>query len=99
MNIFFYKTTSIYHRLTWLIFFVSLPNWVFADESRIVNTNAQTCLSLNFTCATNEIPFFNTQGCGCRPIPADANCSIVESSSEHTNESISPTIEPDRIEP
>jgi hypothetical protein len=50
---------------------------VAADNSRYLNTDSQACLNLRFDCAYNEIPFFNTQGCGCRPAPLDVDCQTL----------------------
>lgn len=59
-----------------LLSLLSLPCFA-ADNNRYLNTDPQACLNLRIDCADNEIPFFNTQGCGCRPQPLDADCQTL----------------------
>jgi len=59
-----------------LLCLLSLPCFA-ADNSRYLNLDPQACLNLRFDCAHDEVPFFNTQGCGCRPAPLDADCQTL----------------------
>ena len=67
-------TIKIY---VWSLLSLLSLSCVAAENSRYLNPDPQACLNLRFDCAENEIPFFNTQGCGCRPVPLDADCQTL----------------------
>ncbi|MDD2816768.1 MAG: hypothetical protein PHP00_13705 [Thiotrichaceae bacterium] len=79
-----------------LLSLLSLPCFA-ADNSPYLNTDPQACLNLRFDCAYDEVPFFDTQGCGCRPAPLDADCQTLalSTSSILENSNAEPSPQPD----
>jgi len=60
---------KIYYFLLWSCL-LNLHSLSFASdekfESRYLNTQVESCMTLQWTCNENEFPFFDQQGCGCR---------------------------------
>lgn len=87
-------TIKIYH---WgLLSVLSVPCFA-AETGRYLDTNPQACLNLRFDCAHDEVPFFNTQGCGCRPAPSDIDCQTppLPTNSILENSNAEPSSQPD----
>jgi len=72
-----------------LLSLLSLP-CMAAETASYLNLDSQACLNLRFDCAQDEVPFFDTHGCGCRPAPLEADCQTL---------STNPTLENSNAEP